>query len=115
MTVMEGLGLLLMGAGVVLMVIVVMGVFRLGFVIDRMHVTAIADTLATLLIFGGSVLLRGADWADLKLILIIALQWFTVPVSGHMITQLEYAVVGDIQDHAIDDTELHHMREEGAD
>lgn len=112
MTVLELIGLILMGLGVILMVIVLTGVFRLDFVINRMHATAIADTLATLLIFSGSVLVRGADWVDLKLILIIALQWFTVPVCGHMITQLEYAVVGDLKDHAIDDTELHHHKEE---
>ena len=112
MTLTDFAGLVMMGLGVVLMVMVVTGVFRLDFVINRMHVTAIGDTLATLLIFGGAVLIRGVDWVNLKLVLIIALQWFTVPVAGHMITQLEYAVVGDLTEHATDDTELHHHREE---
>ena len=43
--------------------------------------------------------MRGIHWVDLKLILILALQWFTVPVCGHMIVQLEYAVVGDLKEH----------------
>lgn len=112
MTVIQILGTLLMGLGVVLMVIVVTGVFRLDFVINRMHVTAIGDTLATLLIFAGAVLIRGLDLVNVKLVLIVALQWFTVPVAGHMITQLEYAVVGDLKEHVTDDTELHHHKEE---
>ncbi|MBQ9166243.1 MAG: monovalent cation/H(+) antiporter subunit G [Oscillospiraceae bacterium] len=112
MSVIQILGIGLIGLGVVLMVIVVTGVFRLDFVINRMHVTAIADTLATLLIFTGAVLVRGPDLVNLKQVLIIALQWFTVPVCGHMITQLEYAVVGDLKEHVTDDTELHHHREE---
>ena len=99
MTVLELVGLILMGLGILLMVIVVISVFRLDFVINRMHVTAIADTLATLLIFLGGALSKGLHWVDLKLILILALQWFTVPVCGHMITQLEYAVVGDLEEH----------------
>ena len=99
MTVLELVGSILMGLGILLMVIVVISVFRLDFVINRMHVTAIADTLATLLIFLGGALSKGLHWVDLKLVLILALQWFTVPVCGHMITQLEYAVVGDLEKH----------------
>ena len=92
MTVLELIGSILMGLGILLMVIVVISVFRLGFVINRMHVTAIADTLATLLIFLGGALSEGLHWVNLKLILILALQWFTVPVCGH-------DVVGDLEEH----------------
>lgn len=99
MTAFEWIGAVLMGLGVLLMVIVTVSVFRLDFVINRIHVTAIADTLATLLIFIGAALCRGLEWVDLKLLLIVVLQWFTVPVCGHMITQLEYAVVGDLEKH----------------
>lgn len=99
MTVMQLLGSAIMGAGVLIMVIVTLSVFRMDFVINRMHVTAIADTLGTLLIFIGGALCEGIHWVDLKLILILALQWFTVPVCGHMIVQLEYAVVGDLKEH----------------
>ncbi|MGM9536795.1 MAG: cation:proton antiporter [Candidatus Onthomonas sp.] len=99
----ELLGSIVMGAGVLLMVIVTLSIFRMDFVINRMHVTAIADTLATLLIFIGGSLCKGIHWVDLKLVLILALQWFTVPVCGHMIVQLEYAVVGDLQEHCTTD------------
>lgn len=99
MTAMELLGSVIMGLGVLLMVIVVLNVFRMDFVINRMHVTAIADTLGTLLIFIGGALCKGIHWVDLKLVLILTLQWFTVPVCGHMIVQLEYAVVGDLEEH----------------
>ncbi|MBQ3090035.1 MAG: monovalent cation/H(+) antiporter subunit G [Oscillospiraceae bacterium] len=106
------LGCLLIGLGTLLMVVVVTGIFRVDFVLNRLHVTAIADTLGTLLIFIGAVLIKGIDWVDLKLLLILVLQWFTVPVCGHMIAQLEYAVVGHVEEHLADDTEFHHHREE---
>lgn len=99
MTALELVGSVIMGLGVLLMVLVTVSVFRMDFAINRMHVTAIADTLGTLLIFIGGALSKGLHWVDLKLILIITLQWFTVPVCGHMIAQLEYAVVGDLEDH----------------
>ena len=56
MTGMQLLGSVIMGAGVLIMVIVTLSVFRRDFVINRMHVTAIADTLGTLLIFIGGAL-----------------------------------------------------------
>lgn len=99
MTVLELIGSVIMGVGILLMVIVTIGVFRMDFVVNRMHVTAIADTLGTLLIFVGGALCKGLHWVDLKLILILTLQWFTVPVCGHMIVQMEYAVVGDLKEH----------------
>ena len=99
MTGMKLMGDMIMRASILIMVIDTLSVFRMDFVINRMHVTAIADTLGTLLVFLGGALCEGIHWVDLKLILILALQWFTVPVCGHMIVQLEYAVVGDLKEH----------------
>jgi DNA primase len=82
-----------------MMVLVTFNIFRLDFVINRMHVTAMGDSLATLLIFFGAALYKGFQLVDLKLILILALQWITSPVCGHMIAQLEYGVIHDLEEH----------------
>ena len=99
MTIHEILGALLMGLGVLIMVIATVSIFRLDFVINRMHLTAMADSMATLLIFLGAAIANGLEPVDLKLILIITLQWITSPICGHLITQLEYAVVDDLEKH----------------
>lgn len=112
MTVLECIGSVIMGLGVLLMALVTINVFRMDFAINRMHVTAIADTLGTLLIFIGGALSKGLHWVDLKLVLIITLQWFTVPVCGHMIAQMEYAVVGDLEEHCAPPAELQKEEEE---
>lgn len=101
MTVMEWIGVVLIGLGVLMMVWVTLNIFRLDFVINRMHITAMADSLASLLIFLGAALAWGLQSVSLKLILIIALQWITSPVCGHLIVQMEYAVVDDLQEHAV--------------
>ena len=87
--------------GTAMMVMVTVNIFRLDFVINRMHLTAMGDSLATLLIVLGVAVSRGLELVDLKLILILTLQWITSPVCGHMITQLEYAVVRDLQAHTV--------------
>ncbi len=101
MSVTELIGSVLMGLGMVIMVLVTFNVFRLDFVINRMHLTTMADSLGTLLIFLGAAVSKGLQLVDLKLILIITLQWITSPVCGHMITQLEYAVVHDLREHTV--------------
>lgn len=101
MTVSEIIGALLIGLGVAIMVVVTFNIFRLDYVINRMHLTAMGDSLATLLIFLGAAVAEGLEAVDLKLILIITLQWITSPVCGHMITQLEYAVVDDLSAHTV--------------
>ena len=99
MTVHEIIAVILMGAGVLMMAIATLTIFRLDFVINRMHITAMADSMATLLIFLGAAIAHGLEAVDLKLILILTLQWITSPICGHLITQLEYTVVDDLSQH----------------
>lgn len=101
MSVSEIISAVLLILGTAMMVMVTVNIFRLDFVINRMHLTAMGDSLATLLIVLGVAVSRGLELVDLKLILILTLQWITSPVCGHMITQLEYAVVRDLQAHTV--------------
>lgn len=68
----------------------IIGVFRFDYVLNRMHATTIADTMGTLLIFVGVMVLFGLQWVTLKLIVIVALQWTTCPVAGHIIARMVY-------------------------
>ena len=75
--------------GLVCCCIAMFGVYRLDYVLSRIHAAAIIDTLGTLLIFVGMILLRGLGWASAKILLILAFQWITSPVSTHRISKAE--------------------------
>ena len=85
-----------MAAGVVVMGIAIAGIFRVGFVLNRMHIAAICDTLGLLLILLGLILLCGWSATSLKLLLILVFVWLANPVSSHMICRLETETNPDI-------------------
>lgn len=77
------------GLGLACCCIAMFGVYRMDYVLSRIHAAAIIDTLGTLLIFIGMILLRGLGWASAKILLILAFQWITSPVSTHRISKAE--------------------------
>ena len=77
------------GLGLICCCIAMFGVYRMDYVLSRIHAAAIIDTLGTLLIFVGMILLRGLGWASAKILLILAFQWITSPVSTHRISKAE--------------------------
>ncbi len=77
------------GLGLACCCIAMYGVYRMDYVLSRIHAAAIIDTLGTLLIFVGMILLRGLGWASVKILLILAFQWITSPVSTHRIGKVE--------------------------
>ena len=90
---------LLIGLGLVCCVIAMYGVYRMDYVLSRIHAAAIIDTLGTLLIFLGMILLRGLGWASAKILLILAFQWLTSPVSTHRISKVEVLTNPDYDKH----------------
>ena len=86
---MEILAAVFIGLGLACCVIAMYGVYRMDYVLSRIHAAAVIDTLGTLLIFAGMILLRGFSWASAKILLILAFQWLTSPVSTHRISKVE--------------------------
>lgn len=68
----------------------VIGVYRFGFVLNRMHAAGIGDSLALLCAIAGTVIAAGFSMDALKLILLIVFMWFTSPASSHFLSQVEY-------------------------
>lgn len=109
MSIFEWLSVILMALGEACVLIALLGVFRLDYVLNRMHATTIADTLGTLLIFCGIILHYGICMVSAKLLLVVIFQWITAPVSGHMIARMCYTIAeNDVERHA----ELTFEREE---
>ena len=95
----EILAAVLIGLGLICCCIAMYGVYRMDYVRSRIHAAAIIDTLGTLLIFAGMILLRGLGWASAKILLILAFQWITGPVSTHRISRVEILSNPDYDKH----------------
>ncbi|MCR5357404.1 MAG: monovalent cation/H(+) antiporter subunit G [Lachnospiraceae bacterium] len=72
--------------------IAVYGVYKFGFVMNRMHAAAIGDTLALLLGALGLIILKGFSWFSLKMALVVVLLWLTSSISSHVIMRMEHSI-----------------------
>ena len=109
----EYAAVLLILLGAACCIISMIGVYRFDYVLSRIHAAAVADTLGTLLIFAGVVILKGFGAGSLKIALILLFQWITGPVSTHRIGKVEVMSNPDCSAHCriedsvtLDDTEL---------
>lgn len=79
----------LIAGGVAMMSIAVLGVFRIRYVLNRLHSAAMGDSLGLLLVVLGLIVLYGWSLSSVKLLLILALFWLTSPVCSHLLASLE--------------------------
>ena len=75
--------------GLLTLCVAVFGVYRFRYVLNRMHSSAMGDSLGILFIIFGLMILSGFSFGTLKLALIIVFFWLAGPVSSHMIGQME--------------------------
>ena len=73
-----------------------LGLFRFKYVLNRMHAAAIVDTLGTLGIVLGLLLLCSSAVVCLKLVLILIFLWLTSPIASHLIAKMELLTGMDI-------------------
>ncbi|MDD6274461.1 MAG: monovalent cation/H(+) antiporter subunit G [Clostridiaceae bacterium] len=76
-------------SGLVFELLAVFGVYRLKYVLNRMHAAAMGDTLGISLVLIGLIVIRGLSFDSLKFILIIFFLWLASPVASHLIARLE--------------------------
>lgn len=89
-----GVGLLIVG--VVTFLLEIFGVFKFQYVLNRMQVAAMGDTLGIGASLVGLMNLFGFRFATLKLALVIIFLWCASPVSSHLISRLEYTINEDL-------------------
>ncbi len=68
----------------------VIGVYRFGFMLNRMHASGIGDSLGLLCVIAAAIVATGMRIDSLKLMLLIVFMWFTSPASSHFLSQVEY-------------------------
>lgn len=92
-------GSLFLVMGLIIFAIEMFGVFRLGFVLDRMHAAAMGDTLGIGISLIGMIIISGFNMTSLKLFLVIIFLWCASPVSSHLVSRLEVTTNEKIDEH----------------
>lgn len=82
-------GLLLVGVGVFAFFTAGLGLYRMKYVLNRVHAAAIGDSLGIFCIVVGLMLLRGWSMVSAKMLLIPLFLWLTNPVAGHLVGAME--------------------------
>ena len=76
-------------AGVIIIASAMVGNFRFGYVLNRMQVGATADTLGTMLVILGLIIISGINIISLKLVVMILFMWIANPVQSHFLARTE--------------------------
>jgi len=75
--------------GIFVMSVSLFGVFKINYVMNRLHSSAMGDSLGIFLLIVGLIVLYGFSLNSLKLILIIFTFWCASPVCTHLLASLE--------------------------
>lgn len=84
-----GIAIVLITLGMAVIGISILGLFRLGDALERLHAGAVTDTLGLLLVLSGLGVLCGFTAHTAKLVLLVVILWATNPVSTHLIARME--------------------------
>lgn len=76
-------------AGVIIIASAMVGNFRFGYVLNRMQIGATADTLGTMLVILGLIIISGINTISLKLVVMILFMWIANPVQSHFLARTE--------------------------
>jgi len=83
--------------GVVTFLLEIFGVFKFKYVLNRMQVAAMGDTLGIGASLAGLMILFGFRFVTLKLALVLVFLWCASPVSSHLISRLEYTTNEELE------------------
>lgn len=84
-------------AGILILITGTIGIFRIKYVLGRLHSAAILDSLGLLLITAGMIIINGFSFASLKLLIILMLFWVAAPVCSHLVAALEVSTNPDLK------------------
>ena len=65
------------------------GVFRLKYVMNKMHAAALGDTMGLFMIVLGLIILSSNVFVIAKFVLVILFFWLTSPIATHMLAKVE--------------------------
>ncbi|GEM_PF-1307481 len=86
-----GIGTVLLAIGLITFALELFAVYRFKYVLNRMQVAAMGDTLGIGISLVGLMILSGLNFTTLKMGLVVIFLWCSSPVSSHLIARLEVA------------------------
>lgn len=86
-----GVGTTLLAVGLITFALELFAVFRFKYVLNRMQVAAMGDTLGIGISLVGLMILSGFNFTTLKMGLVVIFLWCSSPVSSHLIARMEAA------------------------
>ncbi len=85
-------------AGLIIFILSLLGIYRLKYVLNRMHAAALGDTLGLFLITLGLLIIGKDIFHMLKYVLIILFFWLSSPIATHMIAKVELLTNKDCEE-----------------
>ena len=86
-------------AGILVFIVALLGIYRLKYVMNRMHAAALGDTLGILCVLLGVMIAEGLTIATVKMLLVIITLWLTSPVASHLVSRLEVTINDHLDRH----------------
>lgn len=83
-------------AGTVFLCISLAGTFRFGYSLNRLHASAICDTLVLMFFITGCIVASGISITSFKFFLVLAIQWCTSPLVSHIFVKAKYLTADNI-------------------
>ena len=84
--------------GLFVVVASVFGNYKFKYVLNRMHASAMQDTLGLLSILLGLMFYKSFDLNTFKLIFVVTFFWLTSPVCSHLLARMEASTNSTIDD-----------------
>lgn len=94
-----GLVTVLFAAGLIVLFISIFGTFRFDYSLNRMHSSAMCDTLVLMLFVTACVIASGINVVSAKFILILLVMWCTSPVVSHVFVKTKYLTDANLCKH----------------
>lgn len=94
-----GLVALLFAAGLIVLFISIFGTYRFDYSLNRMHSSAMCDTLVLMLFVAACVIASGINVVSAKFILLVLVMWCTSPVVSHIFVKTKYLTDENLCEH----------------
>lgn len=91
----EIIGAVLFGLGMIVFCISVLGIFRLNYVLQRIHSQALGDTMGLCLTLVGIMVLCGWNIFTVKMLIVLVFMWIASAISTHLIGKMELRISRD--------------------
>ena len=92
-----GIAALLLCGGAAVEILAITGVYKFKYLLNRMHASAMGDTLGLMMVAVGMCVVWGFNFTTLKILVMLGLFWLTSPVACHLIGKLMVETDEDLE------------------